>query len=186
MEVTVKHAIIGSLLVILIILLAPQAAPAEQTGKPKLPESYRKWLDEDVVYIISTVEREVFLKLQTDRERDLFIEAFWKQRDPTPGSDENEFKTEHFRRVAFANRYFGRDAPRPGWQTDRGRFYIILGEPNDIQRFGGSKRPTTPKSGSIRERPTLDFRLASTSFSSGKAATENIGATAQSTTGPKP
>ncbi|NTU51000.1 MAG: GWxTD domain-containing protein, partial [Candidatus Aminicenantes bacterium] len=81
-----------------------------------------------------------FLKLRTDRERDLFIEAFWKQRDPTPGTDVNEFKTEHFRRIAYADRYYGRDAPRPGWRTDRGRFYIILGEPRDIQRFEGKSQ----------------------------------------------
>jgi GWxTD domain-containing protein len=119
------------------LLAAPAASFAPKGQKPKLPESYKKWLDEEVVYIIAPMERDVFLKLQTDRERDLFIEAFWKQRDPTPGSPENEFKTEHFRRIAYANRYLGRDAPRPGWKTDRGRIYIILGEAQDIQRFEG-------------------------------------------------
>lgn len=117
--------------------IAPAVSADQKDQKPKLPDSYRKWLDEEVVYIIAPMERDVFLKLGTDRERDLFIEAFWKQRDPTPGSPENEFKTEHFRRVAYANRYLGRDAPRPGWRTDRGRIYIILGEPKDIQRFAG-------------------------------------------------
>ncbi|OGD18590.1 MAG: hypothetical protein A2Y70_01440 [Candidatus Aminicenantes bacterium RBG_13_64_14] len=116
------------------LLVAPDASAGQ---KPKLPESYKRWLEEEVVYIIAPMEREVFLKLQADRERDLFIEAFWKQRDPTPGSPENEFKTEHFRRVAYADRYLGRDAPRPGWKTDRGRIYIILGEARDIQRFEG-------------------------------------------------
>lgn len=105
--------------------------------KPGLPERYKKWLNEEVVYIITRVEREVFLKLQTDRERDLFIEAFWKHRDPTPNTPENEFKTEHYRRIDYANRYLGRDAPIPGWKTDRGRIYIILGEPREIQRFQG-------------------------------------------------
>ncbi len=121
--------------VLLASLLVALAAPAGQ--KPKLPETYRKWLEEDVATIIAPMERDVFLKLQTDRERDLFIEAFWKQRDPTPGSAENEFKTEHFRRIAYANRTLGRDATRPGWKTDRGRIYIILGGPRDIQRFEG-------------------------------------------------
>ena len=119
------------------LLVAPAASAGEKGQKPKLPENFRKWLDEEVVYIIAPMERDVFLKLQTDRERDLFIEAFWKQRDPTPGSAENEFKTEHFRRITYANRYLGRDAPRPGWKTDRGRIYIILGEARDIQRFEG-------------------------------------------------
>jgi GWxTD domain-containing protein len=119
------------------LLIVPAASAAQKAEKPKLPETYKKWLEEEVPYIIAPMEREVFLKLQTDRERDLFIDAFWKQRDPTPGTPENEFKTEHYRRLAYANRYLGRDAPRPGWRTDRGRIYIILGEPKDIQRFEG-------------------------------------------------
>src|SRR4030043_1303581 len=103
--------------------------------KKHLPALYKKWLEEEVVYIISSLEKQVFEKLQTDRERDLFIEAFWRQRDPSPGTTENEFKTEHFRRVNYANHYLGRQSPIPGWKTDRGRIYIILGEPNDIQHF---------------------------------------------------
>ncbi|MEW5901315.1 MAG: GWxTD domain-containing protein, partial [Acidobacteriota bacterium] len=110
---------------------------AASTEKPKLPERYQKWLDEEVVYIITSVERDVFLKLQTDRERDLFIEAFWNHRDPTPNSPTNEFKTEHFRRIAYANQYLGREGPVPGWKTDRGRMYILLGEPQEIQRYAG-------------------------------------------------
>jgi GWxTD domain-containing protein len=102
-----------------------------------LPSAYKKWLEEDVAYIITPVEKEVFLKLQTDRERDLFIEAFWKHRDPIAATPENEFKTEHYRRINYANHFFGRGMPKPGWKTDRGRVYIILGEPNDIQRFEG-------------------------------------------------
>jgi GWxTD domain-containing protein len=123
--------------VLIAFAAGPRILNGQAAAKPKLPETYRTWLDEDVPYIIAPTEREVFLKLSSDRERDLFIEAFWKQRDPTPGTPENEFKTEHFRRIAHANHYLGRDAPRPGWRTDRGRIYIILGEPNDIQRFEG-------------------------------------------------
>lgn len=103
--------------------------------KTRLPAVYQKWLDEEVSYIIRPLERDVFLKLRTDRERNLFIEAFWKQRDPAPGTPENEFKTEHYRRINHANRTFSRSAPFPGWKTDRGRIYIILGEPHDIQRY---------------------------------------------------
>ena len=117
-----------------VCLCAAGEAAAQKTA---LPAQYKKWLEEDVVYIIVPLEKDVFLKLQTDRERDLFIEAFWKQRDPTPGMANNEFKTEHYRRINYANRYLGRSAPLPGWRTDRGRIYIILGEPNDIQRFEG-------------------------------------------------
>ncbi len=116
----------------------PQKKPATRQKKekePPLPEKYRKWLEEEVVYIITPVEKEIFLKLGTDRERELFIEAFWKQRDPIPETEENEFKSEHYRRIEYVNKYFGRESPRPGWKTDRGRVYIILGPPNDIQRI---------------------------------------------------
>lgn len=120
-----------------LLLAAPAAGAGQKAVKPKLPETAQKWLDDEVVDIIAPMEREVFLKLQTDRERELFIEAFWKQRDPKPETPENEAKTEHYRRISYADRYLGRDAPRPGRKTDRGRIYIILGEPNDIQRFEG-------------------------------------------------
>jgi len=103
----------------------------------KIPPRYQKWLEEEVVYIMAPIEREVFLKLETDRERDLFQEAFWKHRDPTPGTPANEFRQEHYRRINYANHFFGRGVPKPGWRTDRGRIYIILGAPNDIQRFEG-------------------------------------------------
>ncbi|MBC7363907.1 MAG: GWxTD domain-containing protein [Candidatus Aminicenantes bacterium] len=99
-----------------------------------LPEKYRKWLEE-VIYIITPREKEVFLKLKSDRERDLFIENFWKQRDPTPGTERNEFREEHYRRLNYANQYFGRGTGKPGWKTDQGRIYIILGPPNNIEKF---------------------------------------------------
>ena len=117
-----------------LVALALFASPAD---KLKLPERYQKWLDEEVVYIITAVEKDVFLKLRTDRERDLFIEAFWKHRDPTPNSPANEFKTEHFRRIAYANQHLGREGHVPGWKTDRGRMYILLGEPQEIERYAG-------------------------------------------------
>ncbi len=113
------------------------ALSAALADKPKLPERYQKWLNEDVVYIITSVERDVFLKLQTDRERDLFVEAFWSHRDPTPNSPANEFKTEHYRRIAYANQFLGREGAVPGWKTDRGRMYILLGEPLEIERYAG-------------------------------------------------
>ena len=120
-----------------LVLALAVALSAATVAKPKLPERYKTWLDEEVVYIITSTERDVFQKLTTDRERDLFIEAFWKHRDPTPDSAANEFKTEHYRRIAYANRYLGREAPVPGWRTDRGRMYIILGEPQEKQSFTG-------------------------------------------------
>jgi GWxTD domain-containing protein len=126
---------LGGIVFILAAAATVPLFPTPAGQKRQLPPVYKKWLEEEVVYIISPLEKQVFEKLQTDRERDLFIEAFWRQRDPTPGTTENEFKTEHFRRVNYANHYLGRQSPIPGWKTDRGRIYIILGEPNDIQHF---------------------------------------------------
>ncbi len=123
------------LLLALLMLCIP--FPKISGQESSLPERFRKWLSEDVIYIIAPLEKEVFLKLSTDRERELFIQAFWKQRDPTPGNAANEFQTEHYRRIRHSERMFGRETPKPGWKTDRGRIYIMLGEPNDIQRFEG-------------------------------------------------
>ena len=103
----------------------------------RLPEEHRVWLEEEVVYIITEAEREVFLGVEGFEEREHFIEAFWLRRDPVPATKENEFRTEHYERLDYANRYLGRDAPRPGWQTDRGRFWIILGEPRTREQFDG-------------------------------------------------
>lgn len=102
-----------------------------------LSPRFKIWLKEEVCYIITPLEKEVFLQLQTDRERDFFIEAFWKHRDPTSGTPENEFKEEHYRRINYANHHFGRDGPWPGWKTDRGRIFIILGEPRGIDHYTG-------------------------------------------------
>jgi len=115
------------------LLAAALLLPAQTRA---LPEKYRVWLEEEVVYIITPTERQVFLDLSTDRDRDFFIEAFWRHRDPTEGTERNEFREEHTRRIAFANkRFIG--AGKPGWKTDRGKIYIILGEPRTQQSFIG-------------------------------------------------
>ena len=113
------------------------AAPAAVFGQAKaaLPERFRKWLDEEVVYIITKHERDVFLKLQTDREREIFVEAFWKHRDPLPETPRNEFEEEHYKRLNYANATFGRATPLPGWKTDRGRIHILLGPPRNIESY---------------------------------------------------
>lgn len=100
-----------------------------------LPATYRKWLEEEVVYIITNKEKDVFLQLETDREREIFIEAFWKQRDPDPLTPENEFKVEHYKRMAYANQFLGKEGPGAGWRSDMGRLHIILGPPQQIDRF---------------------------------------------------
>ncbi len=119
----------------------PPAAKAAAAARPRkispkdLPPQYRKWLEEEVPYIITPVERDVFLQLTSDRERQIFIDAFWKQRDPNPSTGVNEFQVEHERRLAYANQWFGRDSPGEGWRTDQGRIYIILGEPKQIEKY---------------------------------------------------
>ncbi|MGB9893474.1 MAG: GWxTD domain-containing protein [Candidatus Saccharicenans sp.] len=107
---------------------------ADNKEKPQLSPKYSEWL-KLVTYIITPQEKEVFLKLQNDQERDIFIEAFWKQRDPTPETPQNEFKEEHIKRFSYANEHFRRGSGREGWMTDMGRIYIILGPPNSIERF---------------------------------------------------
>ena len=102
---------------------------------PELPKKYEKWIKEEVIYIITPKEKEVLYKLENDRERDLFIEEFWRQRDPTPGTQRNEFKDEHSRRIEYANKKFGRGTPIEGWRTDRGRFYIMLGRPYHVEKY---------------------------------------------------
>jgi GWxTD domain-containing protein len=126
---------------IVILFISLLAFPLEVSSGVKsegeLPPRFKKWLEQEVCYIITPLEKEVFLQLQTDRERDFLIEAFWKHRDPTSGTPENEFKEEHYRRIKYANFHFGRAAPKPGWKTDRGRIYIILGEPRGVDHNTG-------------------------------------------------
>jgi bla regulator protein blaR1 len=108
------------------------AAAQQQTALAAM-SGYDKWLNQDAVYIIDDAERAAFLRLTTDPERDKFIEQFWLRRDPTPGTAENEFKDEHYRRMAFADRHFRTASGRPGWQTDRGHMYIVYGPPDEIE-----------------------------------------------------
>jgi GWxTD domain-containing protein len=97
----------------------------------ELSKTYKKWLDEDVRWIITAEEVQAFKQLSNDEERDQFIEQFWLRRDPTPDTVENEFKEEHYRRIAYANEHFA--AGIPGWKTDRGRIYIVWGKPDEIE-----------------------------------------------------
>lgn len=108
--------------------------PGQKIPKDLAP-AYKKWLQEEVVYIITPKEKEVFLQLETDRERNLFIESFWKHRDPNLNTPENEFQDEHYRRIKYANQYFGKEGPGAGWRSAMGRIYIILGEPGYIERY---------------------------------------------------
>ncbi len=125
----------------------------------ELSKSYKKWLNEDVVWIITDEERAAFKQLSNDEERDNFIEAFWQRRDPTPDTEENEYKEEHYRRIAYANEHFA--AGIPGWKTDRGRMYIMYGPADEVDSHpsGGSyERPMEEGGGETSTFPFEDWR----------------------------
>jgi GWxTD domain-containing protein len=156
----------------------PQAQPAADAGDPlkrptnekvkkrnekalkiELSKTYKRWLEEDVVWIITDEERAAFKQLSNDEERDNFIEAFWQRRDPTPDTEENEYKEEHYQRIAYANEHFA--AGVAGWRTDRGRIYIVYGKPDEIDSHpsGGSyERPMEEGGGQTSTFPFEDWR----------------------------
>ncbi|SPF52671.1 conserved exported hypothetical protein [Candidatus Sulfopaludibacter sp. SbA4] len=127
--------------------------------KKELETPYRKWLNEDVAYIITDEERSAFKRLQTDEEREQFIEQFWLRRDPTPDTLENEFKEEHYRRIAYANEHYASGIP--GWKSDRGRIYITFGPPDEIESHpsGGTyERPPEEGGGTTSTFPFEQWR----------------------------
>lgn len=128
------RAVMGNLA--LLMLLSPLALSASADDRvDRLPEEDKRWLVEEVPYIISNVERETFLSLQSQQERDAFVEVFWRKRDENPATLDNEYRDEHYKRLDYVNDFFGRDTFRKGWQTDRGRYYILLGPPRNRQAF---------------------------------------------------
>lgn len=120
-----------------ILLQGAVVAAAAQVNPETLAPQFREWL-KLTTYIITPKEGEVFLQLQNDREREIFIEAFWRQRDPTPGTPANEYREEHIKRFAEANRRYRFGSAREGWMTDRGKLHIILGPPQSIESIAGS------------------------------------------------
>jgi len=127
--------------------------------RKELETPYRKWLNEDVSYIITDEERAAFKRLQTDEEREQFIESFWMRRDPTPDTIENEFKEEHYRRIAYANEHYASGIP--GWKSDRGRIYITFGPADEIESHpsGGSyERPPEEGGGTTSTFPFETWR----------------------------
>lgn len=135
-----------TLLVFTSILVCAQsrkpASPNERQRDAKLRKeltsAYRTWMNAEVGYIITDEERQAFNRLGTDDERQQFVEQFWIRRDPTPDTEENEYKEEHYRRIAHANERFSSGVP--GWKTDRGRIYITFGPPDETETHasGGS------------------------------------------------
>src|ERR1044072_614761 len=125
---------------------APAAATAETADAVKAANTvesrqatkdlaYRNWLERDVLYLITPAEKEAFLSLRTDREREEFVENFWRRRDPSPKTAENEFRDEYYGRIAYANEHFQlTPGTITGWQSDRGKTYILMGAPDQIEK----------------------------------------------------
>jgi GWxTD domain-containing protein len=125
----------------------------------ELDSQYKKWLNEDVVYIITPEERNAFIHLSTNEEREQFIEQFWQRRNPDPDSPENTFKEEHYRRIAYTNEHYASGIP--GWKTDRGRIYIMWGKPDEVDSHptGGTyERPSGEGGGETSTYPFEDWR----------------------------
>jgi len=128
-------------------LKRPRKKDDKDALKEKLGGVYKKWLDEDVRWIITDEELSAFKKLANNAERDVFIEGFWQRRDPTPDTAENEYKEEHYRRIAYANEHYA--AGMPGWRTDRGRIYVMYGPPTSIDShpMGGPYQRSSEEGG---------------------------------------
>jgi len=125
----------------------------------EMESPYKKWLEEEVPYIITPQERASFKKLATDEERENFIESFWERRNPNPGSPENEFKEEYYRRIAYANEHYASGVP--GWKTDRGRIYIMWGPADEIESHpsgGNYERPPEEGGGETSTYPFETWR----------------------------
>jgi GWxTD domain-containing protein len=135
-------------------LTEKQQKQQQKALKQEIGKTYKKWLDEDVRWIITDEERAAFKQLSNDDERDQFIEQFWLRRDPTPDTAENEYKEEHYRRIAYANEHFASGVP--GWKTDRGRMYVMYGKPDEIESHpsgGNYQRPAEEGGGSTSTFP---------------------------------
>src|SRR5205809_6508787 len=140
---------------------APTAKKIDKTTKRKmkrtlkeLDNAYKQWLTEDVTYIITPDERNAFLQLQTNEEREQFIEQFWLRRSSNPDLPDNDFKEEHYRRIAYANEHYASGIP--GWKTDRGRMYIMWGPADEVESHptGGTyDRPMEEGGGSTSTYP---------------------------------
>ncbi|MCU1328972.1 MAG: hypothetical protein JWN34_4342 [Bryobacterales bacterium] len=136
-----------------------QRKAKEARLKKELETPWKKWQNEDVSYIITDEERKAFKQFQTDEEREQFVESFWLRRDPTPDTVENEFKEEHYRRIAYANEHYASGIP--GWKSDRGRIYITFGPADEIESHpsGGSyQRPSAEGGGTTSTYPFEDWR----------------------------
>jgi GWxTD domain-containing protein len=130
---------------------------AQKALRQELKGTYKTWLNEEVPYIITDQERRAFLSLSNDEERDAFIENFWRRRNPNPDSEENSYREEHYRRIAYANEHFA--AGKPGWKTDRGRIYIMWGPPDSIDSHPAGGTYDRPMDEGGGETSTYPFEV---------------------------
>lgn len=140
-------------------LTKKELARKQKALEKELAGPWKKWMDEDVRYIITDEERQGFKRLKTDEERQQFVEQFWLRRDRTPDTEENEYKEEHYRRIAYANDHYASGIP--GWKTDRGMIYIKYGPADEIDSHpsGGSyERPIEEGGGETSTFPFEDWR----------------------------
>jgi GWxTD domain-containing protein len=137
-----------------------QVLAQAREATPPAESPWDKWLTEDVAYIITNEERNAFRQLGTDAEREHFVEQFWLRRDPTPGTPENEFREEHYRRIGYANSHFTTPSGLPGWKTDRGRIYITFGPPDEIDAHppAGARQRPAAGGGQTSAYPYEDWR----------------------------
>ncbi|HEX8183322.1 MAG TPA: GWxTD domain-containing protein, partial [Blastocatellia bacterium] len=162
-DVDLFKRIFGVAMMLVMVAGVIPAALAQEKGqkdrnegkkRDELKSVYKKWMDEDVNYIITDEERKAFKALKTDEERDQFIEQFWLRRDPDPDTPENEYKDQYYERIQYANEHF--TSGIPGWKTDRGRIYVTFGKPDEIESHpsGGSyDRPSYEGGGSTTTYP---------------------------------
>jgi GWxTD domain-containing protein len=125
--------------------------------REELKGPYKKWVNEDVHWIITDQELKAFKSLSNDEERDNFIEQFWLRRNPNPDSPENEFREEHYRRIAYSNEHFA--AGKPGWKTDRGHMYISFGKPDSIDSHPSGGEYQRPMDEGGGETSTFPFEV---------------------------
>ena len=134
------------------------AIESQKALRQELKGTYKTWLNQEVPYIITDEERKAFMNLSNDEERDAFIENFWLRRNPNPDSPENEFREEHYRRIAYANEHFA--AGKPGWKTDRGRIYIMPGaSPMRSTRIPPAAATSGPWTKAAAQTSTFPFEV---------------------------
>jgi GWxTD domain-containing protein len=109
------------------------ALSGDMQAQSDIKPTYQQWLDESAAYIITVEEKRAFMSLKTDAEREQFIELFWRRRDPRPETQDNEYREQHYARIAHANEHFAFNG-LAGWRTDRGRIYIMHGKPDEVEK----------------------------------------------------